>query len=39
MSGRAWQEEVVVEFDDWLYVLKGLWTEMGVGVKAWDICK
>ena len=21
MSGRAWQEEVVVEFDDWLYVL------------------
>ena len=21
MSGRAWQEEVVVEFDDWLGVL------------------
>ena len=21
MSGRDWQEEVLVEFDDWLYVL------------------
>lgn len=34
MSGRAWQEEVVVEFDDWLYVLKGLLDRDGCGCEG-----